>query len=240
MPNTFRRIAFVSITFMCASIAAAQDTGGQGILDCFPEEHILPPDCGWPRFPYRPIYEEALLYGWAERDRARGMRNYYDSMAAINREEARSLEIANKAIEAETRFELRRINREVREKERGPRPTAADLERFARDRMPDRLKAGEFDATLGKLSWPAVLESPHFAAEKIAIDRLFEERTIDDSGLGSDNHRAIKQVVEQTKSKLKSQIDRLGPSEYVAAKNFLTRLEYEAQHVVAPDGLVAK
>ncbi|MBC8868649.1 MAG: hypothetical protein H8E44_04495 [Planctomycetes bacterium] len=74
----------------------------------------------------------------------------------------------------------------------------------------------------------------------MAVDRLMEERTVENSGLGSDNCRQVKQVASQLEKKLKDKIDTVSPSEYVAGKRFLAGLSYEAQQKPGIRGLASK
>lgn len=185
-------------------------------------------------------YEEGLLRGRADLVRAWGDYLYSTSLAMINGEEARRRYIDNRQHATKTYFEMRRLNREARAQERGERPTQEDIARYAKMRAPDRLGAHEFHETLGILNWPSALQGSEFHKERMAITRLMDERSVENSGLGSDNCQQIKQVVTRLQSKLKNKIDAVSPSEYVAGKTFLTSLAYEAQQKQGIPGLAMK
>jgi len=185
-------------------------------------------------------YEEGLLRGQADWIRACGDYLYSTSLAMINGEEARRRYIDNRQHATKTYFEMRKLNRESLAQERGPRPTEEDVARRSKMRAPDRLGTHELDATFGVLRWPSVLKGHEFQQERTVVNRLMEERTVENSGLGSDNCRQVKQVVSQLEEKLKDRIDSVSPSEYVAGKKFLAGLSYEAQQKPGIPGLALK
>ena len=158
----------------------------------------------------------------------------------INGEEARRRYIDNRHHATKTYFEMRKLNREARAAERGERPTQEDIARYSKMRAPNRLGAHEFDDLLGVLCWPAALQGSDFQQERVAIDRLMDDRTVQNSGVGSDNCRQIKQVVVQMEKKLRNKINNVSPSEFVAGKTFLTGLSYEAQQKQGIPGLAMR
>ncbi len=185
-------------------------------------------------------YEEGLLRGHADLVRAWGDYLYSTSLAMINGEEARRRYIDNRQHATKTYFDMRKLNREARAEQRGERPTQEDIARYAKMRAPDRLGAHGFHESLGILHWPPALQGSEFRQERMAVNQLMDERTVDNSGLGSDNCRQIKQVVTRLKGKLKDNIDAVSPADYVAGKNFLTGLSYEAQQKQGIPGLAMK
>ena len=191
---------------------------------------IQAPYVGWGHYyGHASTYEEGVLRGWAAAARGAGQYNYETSLALINREAARSQYLDNRQKFVETYFTIKKINKQYRAEDRTARLTQEDYAKLAKDLGPDRLTASQYEPVLGKLSWPALLDDDAFRLEREAVDRLIAERTVENSGLGSTNGRAIQAQAVQMKSKLKGQIRTVSPSEYVQAKKFLTSLEYEAQ-----------
>ncbi len=184
--------------------------------------------------------EQGWQDGYANVVRSMGDYNYNTSLAAINTETARSKYFDNRMKYAQTYFDMRRYNREAVAYERGPRPTAEDFARYAKEAAPDRLSSFEYEPALGRVFWPSILQSPVFSTERDVIDNLMALRTTRDSGLGSGNHQQINQVVVQMQARLKQNIDTLSPAEYMKAKNFLTSLQYESQIPPRPTGLAIK
>jgi hypothetical protein len=167
-------------------------------------------------------WEESALRGGADLVRAAGEMNYNSSLATINYQEAYSRYLDNRLQAASTHFDLRQLNREARAEARGQRATPDELTEYAKIRAPARLSAHQFDATTNRLMWPASLKGDVFAEYRAAIDRLLEARR----GGGVES-REIEMLAEAMKQKLLPQVRVMNPAEYLAAKRFLTSLEYE-------------
>lgn len=174
-------------------------------------------------------YEEGVLRGAGALVRSAGEYNYNTSLANINNEEARSQYIKNREDYVRTYFSIRRINQQARQYEQGPRPTVEDVQRYAKSTAPDRLNEYQYNAALGRVNWPSVLEAPAFAAERMEIDRLIAIRALGNSGLGTATDHDLRLVAEQMQSKLQHHIRALSPAEYLSGKKFLTSLRYETQ-----------
>ena len=184
-------------------------------------------------------FQEGWLRGWADLHRAAGEYNYNSALARMYNEEAYNRYLDNEKKYAQTYFEKRELQRQARINERGPRPTRAQLTQFARQKAPGRLSAHEYQPELGQVRWPAVLQERTFAVERSAIDQLMADRNINNSGAGTENHDQISQLTSRMRGKLKEQINRLTPMQYVSAKKFLNSLEYESRHALNVNGLAA-
>ena len=55
------------------------------------------------------------------------------------------------------------------------------------------------------------------------------ERTAEDSGLGSENYRQVRQVTEEIHEELREQLLDIPSDEYMVAKKFIDGLKYEAR-----------
>jgi hypothetical protein len=172
-------------------------------------------------------FEEGAAHGYADLVRSTGECRHLNSLAMCNLQEAYSHALENRKKTVETYFELARINREERARQRGPRPTSEQLNRYARQRAPERLTSQEFDPACGTLAWPGLLQGPQFAAERSAIDRLMTGRSWRNGGNTGESATNVKKLVDGLKIKLKQQIKTLSPTEYVAAQKFLAGVEYE-------------
>src|SRR5688500_2339470 len=105
-------------------------------------------------------YEEGVLRGYADFTRAHGESDYWHSLAAINRQVAFQKSLENRQLKTETYFHNRAINSEARQ------PTRLSTEQLAvlaKKQAPDRLNGQQYDRTLGRLSWPAVLTGENFS-----------------------------------------------------------------------------
>lgn len=232
--RTILTTTLVAVISVFTGTVSAQQTVSTGSTDV-----VFIPGTGYGGY-YASTEAEGFLRGLGDLARGAGEFNYNTSRAMINAEEARSRYLDNRMKYTQTYFDMRRYNREAVAYERGPRPTSDDFARYAKEQAPDRLSSFEYEPALGRVFWPSILQSPVFATERNAVDNLMALRTTRDSGLGSDNHQQISQVVAQMQSTLKENIDTLSPAEYMKAKNFLTSLQYESQIPPRPSGLAVK
>jgi hypothetical protein len=179
-----------------------------------------------------------------------GVYNHSNSLANINNEEAEGLDIRNDEYAADAFFNKRLANLASRRQEDDARMamvnrlSSEQLFRMSKERAPQRLRNTEHDSLTGEITWPGVLQSPQFAAARNTLDALFakRQRVPDRTGLGSENYREIREQTETLERQLRADMDRLTPMEYVAAKDFLRSLEFEAQQpaVAGAEALAAE
>ncbi len=170
---------------------------------------------------------------------AAGEYNLASSQAAINYEQAYRLSLENSVTRAETFFAKRRINESYRESKQGPPPSRETLAERARQGVPDRLDAEQFEPAFGTLFWPAAFEDRRFAIERNEIDRLMADRDAQ-GGIGSSHYRGVMVSTFAMRDELRGMIFEMTPTEYVQAVNFLNSLAYEARFVPEAEGLAAK
>lgn len=238
MKTTLFTAVVSALTLAVAGAAQAQTysnySGGNG-----PATTNVPTSgWGW-GWSHSSTAEEGALRGWAELNRGAGEYNYYSSLAAINLEEARRRAIENRTAAVEQYFHLRQVNSEYRDSQRRPQLTQEQLTRVAAQATPDRLNAYQYEPALGRLYWPAILRNDAFAAERDAIDEAIAKRTVSNSGVGSESHRAIDALTREMEATLKANIDNVSTDEYLAGKRFLQSLRYEARFAPGADGLVS-
>lgn len=181
-------------------------------------------------------YEEGVLRGYADFTRAHGESDYWHSLAAINRQVAYQKSLENRQLKTETYFRNRAINSEAR------KPTRLSTEQLAvlaKKQAPDRLNGQQYDRTLGRLSWPAVLTSEDFAQEREILDAAFAARTPGDTGVSSGFSSGVRQLTANMQSRLQSQMGSMSQMEYLAAKKFLAGLALEAQQPLVVEALAA-
>ena len=172
---------------------------------------------------------EGFLRGTATVIQAAGQKNYLDSVASVNYQEALRRRIENSNLYVKTYFENKEINRQYREKYASAPPTEERWARITAASLPDRLSESQYDPNTGKLVWPHILRGEEYAAFRKRVDELFASRTPDNSGDGSPSQREIANLIDGMKMLLKSNIDTVSLSQYGNAKMFLVSLDYEAQ-----------
>ena len=179
---------------------------------------------------------ESFARGAADVIRARGEFNLLNSEAAINWEEAKSRAIVNAQDYVDGYFKMRQSNRDYRRAERGPRPTAEDLERYARAVRPTPLSPSELDELTGRVNWPILLRDDHFTPLRSEMEELLDRWAVSRNlgqvdRFGTDEHLAVRYTTDQMEEVLRQYVRDLPPQDYTAAKRFLRSLEY---HVTQP------
>jgi hypothetical protein len=182
-------------------------------------------------------YEEGVLQGLASLTLARGEASYYHSLAAINAEEAYTRYLQNREKATDTYFRVRQINRSARGAERSPRLNYEQQVALAKRQAPDRLTEQQYDRTLGRLAWPAVLTGDEFAAERMALDRTFQVRSPADVGAATSFYGTVHRLTSSMEAKLKDQLGQLSSAEFLAGQKFLMGLAYESQQPLVMRGL---
>jgi hypothetical protein len=174
-------------------------------------------------------HAEGYLRGWGDVIRSWGQRNYLDSKALINLEEARSRHIENRVKSTAAYFEMRSINRSARAAEAGPRVTGEQATRYASMGVPKRASAHEVDPNTGEINWPELLQADEFATYRAYLDSLFAARQ-----RGESNGGEIQTTSKQMLTVLKKQAGSVDTGSYIAAKRFIESLAYEARFTPQP------
>jgi hypothetical protein len=170
---------------------------------------------------------EGYARGMADVVRSAGAANVMNSEAAVNYETARRQNIENRVAGTQAYFEMRRINREARAAERGPRPTQEDLIRYSNARKPKRLSQSEVDPLTGGIAWPGLLRSDTFKDEREGLDKIYAARA-KQGYLNADQIMAVDQLMKSMQNRLKANLDKYPPQLYTQAKSFMTSLAYES------------
>jgi len=172
---------------------------------------------------------ESWARGMSDVMRAQGAANLLNSQAAINVEEARSRYLDNRLKYTETFFENRRMNREFRAAERGPRITQEQAERIARERAPRRATTDDVDPITGQLAWPRVLTQERYASYTERLDELFAERAKMEGYIGMDMFREIGTTTDELLASLRENIRDYRSMDFMEARRFVERLAQEAR-----------
>ena len=109
----------------------------------------------------------------------------------------------------------------------------------ARRQAPGRAEVSDVNPVNGVIHWPASLRGPRFAHSRNRLESIFAQRAYYGEEAW-DASLEIPQLTRSMRQDLKSMIRDLPSSEYVAAKSFLNKLEYESRFPPAASGLAAK
>lgn len=158
--------------------------------------------------------------------RAQGQYLLDSSQAASQFEDAYSKDIDNRYKTTQAYFDLRRMNREGRAAENGPRPTQADLVRWAQLGKPKALTSSELNPNNGELLWPKVLTIDAFAQDREMLQGLMTDGA-KYGGLTLDQSMKASSICDNMLAELKTKISNFKPNMYLEAKNFLESLKYQ-------------
>ncbi len=158
--------------------------------------------------------------------RAQGQYLLDSSVAASQFEDARAKDIENRYKTTQAYFDLRRMNREGRAAEAGPRPTHTDLVRWAQAGRPKSLTSSEMNPNNGELLWPKALTINAFADNRDVVQALMAENARY-GGLSLDQVNTVSSNIDTMLIGLKARISDFQPNVYIEAKNFLESLKYQ-------------
>lgn len=199
-----------------ASSASAQNNGV-----------ALAPITNWSYGHHSSTFEEGYMQGAASVLQASGQANYANSLAAVNFQEAYRRQLENSRLYVQVFLERREMVRQYLDRYGDHPPTKEQLERIAKNALPDRLTADEYDLSTGKLVWPHILRDDAYAPFRKKIDELMASRTPENSGDGSPWQRELHQLIDGMKRVLKQNIDTVTAQQYARSKWFLVSLDYE-------------
>lgn len=160
--------------------------------------------------------------------RSQGQFNLDTSAAAINMTEAERRRIENSKQWTETFFEKRRINQAYRDSQRRPAGNSETWVRLAQAGTPQRLSPSELDPVTGRINWPQGLLNEVYAAERQKVDELFADRALAHGAIGPQAHSQIATSINAMLATLKSLIRQYETNQYIATRNFLNSLNFEA------------
>ncbi len=183
---------------------------------------------------------QAYQQGLSDVIRSRGQANLLNSQALGNIEDARSKNMQNKLQWTQTYFEMRKMNRQYREAERGPTPSASAFERWAKDAAPDRLKSVQLDSITGRINWPTLLQQAQYAPLRAQLESDFEQRAERHGAIGPDVALNINSATNQMLQLLEDELQQsrvnntpLPSYLYIDAKKFIQSLAYEARFPIS-------
>jgi hypothetical protein len=162
---------------------------------------------------------------------AQGQKNLSNSQAAINAEQARSMNISNNLQYTQTYYEQKSIHDQYMQAQYAKdRYSAADLKKWAHAAAPKRLTYSQLDPVTGQLAWPGALTTDDYADSRQELDKLFAERARASGAIGYQKVTEIRKTTDAMEAQLKESITDIPPTDYIAAKDFLVSLANEARY----------
>ncbi|MEZ6090620.1 MAG: hypothetical protein R3C05_21895 [Pirellulaceae bacterium] len=187
----------------------------------------------YPAYPFGGGYGDSStiygshLRGMADYVRSSGYANLLNSEAAINAEQARSLQLDNRVKYAQTYYEKQRIRQAAKTYDRSP-VTAEQVHRIADMKRPDPLAPEQFNPSSGEIQWPLAAMQPMMNGTRRRIEQLFKERT-PDGKLEPEAYFEISRLCEVLDDQLMAELDNLPMQAVSQAKAFIRSLSYTAR-----------
>ena len=192
-----------------------------------------PPTSPYPTYNYQgraSTVGESHARGMSDLITAAGQANVANSQAAQGWQQARSMEYDNHRKGTETYFETREMNKKYRAQAAGPKPTAEQLFRLAKQGAPQQLSPSELDPLTGAIQWPSALRGDAFKPYRERLDKLYAARA--HGTLNGQQFSQVRQLTSDMKGVLRQQIRNIPPSQYGSSKRFIESLNHEFQRPV--------
>src|SRR5262245_23538235 len=147
---------------------------------------------------------------------AQGQRNLSNSQAAINAEQARSMNIANNLQYTQTYYEQKKIHDQYTQAQYDKdRRSADELKQYAHAAAPKRMSYSQLDPVTGRLSWPLALTADDYADSRQELDKLFAYRATASGAIGYDRVNEIRKATQAMSDKLKASINDIPTGDYI-------------------------
>lgn len=184
---------------------------------------------GYNRGGYASTAQQAAAYGYSEMMRAQGYQNLENSQAAKNWEEVKTMEMQNRLRWTETYFEMRKVNKDARAAEAGPRVTQDQAIRMAQSSLPPRLGSTELDPVTGHIEYPIILTQDIYDEYRRRLDTLFAHRAASGGSIQYNDLKDIETTVSKFIDTLKLHVREYAGGDYGRARTFLESLAREAK-----------
>lgn len=174
----------------------------------------------------------SAMQGMASLAQAAGSYNLSTSAAAVNMTQARKQDLENYSTGVNTFFETRRVNKEARLAEAGPRLTEAQIVRIAHESAPKPLSPRQLDPVSGRIFWPLMLQADRFQEQRTVLEQAFSLRS-QKGTLQLEEAQQVKRTTQALLTDLRELVQDADPMAYMEAKRFVESLAYEARKPVA-------
>lgn len=166
----------------------------------------------------------AYMYGMGSVIRSQGQYDLMAAQAAIAAQQAEQLYLQNRIAATKTYFEMREMNRQYQQEERGKIPSRDALSGYYEQMKPHRLSATQLDPVTGKIGWPQVLMEAPYAPFREQLEPSFALW----AGHQEVNYNDIRHATDAMQAELKKHITELNSQDYETAHKFIDSLAYEA------------
>jgi hypothetical protein len=168
----------------------------------------------------------AAQFGMARMIASAGYANIMNSRAAQNYVAARATDLQNRAQWTNSYYQMRQAHRTYEGDH--SRLTMEEITKIAEDSAPRRLDITQLDSATGKIAWPTILQDARYVSDCDQLDALYRLRATSTGPIDAETFRDIRNICEQLKSELKSNIKEYSVNDFEHGKHFLDSLGYEA------------
>jgi hypothetical protein len=168
----------------------------------------------------------AAQFGMARMIASAGYANMMNSRAAQNYAAARATDLQNRAQWTNSYYQMRQAHRAYEGDH--SRLTMDEITKIAQDSAPKRLDITQLDSATGKIAWPTILQDARYASDCDQLETLYRLRATSTGPIDAETFRDIRNICEQLKAELKSNIKEYSVNDFEQGKHFLDSLGYEA------------
>jgi hypothetical protein len=216
-------------TFLIVAILIA--TGGLAMA-----QYAYPPSPYYMNESRASTVGESHARGIADITTAAGQANLNNSEAAINYEQARSMELDNRMKQTTTYFDMRKANQQSRA-ELHPRMSESERRALAEKVGPQRPNAYQLDPLTGKIDWPLLLTDARYNDNRATLEEMFSSRAETSGFIGNANVAKINHACDDINKAISAHADAwrkanmpdYSAADFVDAQNFMKGLKYEAR-----------
>tara|TARA_R110002049_G_scaffold50370_3_gene143146 strand:- start:191598 stop:192248 length:651 start_codon:yes stop_codon:yes gene_type:complete len=169
-----------------------------------------------------------ILDAQGDRAVALGKGALLKSLSAEQFQDAIDKRLENRKERIEQYYELRQI-RENELREEAADVSAETQQRIASRRAPDRLDEQQFNARTGEIFWPAPLDHERLKPYRKPIEETLAKRKSPGAVYRQWDYFRVARMVRLMGEAVDSIEDKLDTREYLALKDYLEQIDYEAR-----------
>ncbi|HWC89185.1 MAG TPA: hypothetical protein VG433_06010 [Pirellulales bacterium] len=171
---------------------------------------------------------QAYAYGVGAIVRSQGQYNMMTAQAAVAAEQAKQLAIQNRVDATKAYFELKQINRDYQNSQRGQVSQQTMAQYYDRQK-PKKLAPSQLDPVTGQIGWPVLLKAEAYQPYREQMQAIFKLWAHHQDV----NHSEVLKTSQAMQAELKKHIDELPPQDFEDAHKFIETLAFEAHYPAA-------
>lgn len=171
---------------------------------------------------------QAYAYGVSAVIRSQGDYNLSTAQANIAQEQANQLAIQNRVAATKAYFEMRQINRDYQNSQRG-QGSLKSLAQYYEQQKPKKLPPSQLDPVTGQIRWPVLLRDEVYQPYREQFEAMFKLWAHHQDL----NYNDVRKASDAMQAELRKHIDDLPPQDFEDAHKFIETLAFEAHFPAA-------